>query len=502
MGFFGILWFTWLQVALFDIRFGVDSVFERICKGAQFGVMTGFAVVGPAYNAGWGDDLVKGAQALQAFQTLSIILMVSRLILLAQYGLVLFHLRGHKKTWAPLFIHMLVLFVAAMIFLGLYFSFGKNSGDNSLIAWYVVISLEACVILLISGKYKFLSFRKTCIVERLGLLTLIILGEGVIGLCSSIQKVGSDQQFGSDIIGMIICGVVIIYTQWMLYFDQTEVDKVGTVRQLVWTILHFPYHVSILLLVEGVSQLSVWRKLIDYWNSLSDILAAIPDPTGPDNIEQYLDYIAGNMTDFVNIFNENLGKLKYVPPDISANLTSLGNFWNETFEQGFNVTNATYEAYSELNEIYFAGAVFAADNFGVEAPEEVLKEAKTSDEVLSALFQFTFQTIYLYFFICAGLSLIFTSILFFFGKRHKVRGDFLNIFFRILMGLGLALLSIMATSNNYDYEFSYAMYVDSPWILPTVTIVFFIVVVVDNVLINYVRKLVTKSGAYTPANAV
>ena len=114
----------------------------------------------------------------------------------------------------------------------------------------------------------------------------------------------------------------------------------------------------------------------------------------------------------------------------------------------------------------------------------------------------TFTTIFIYFFICAGLSLILTSFLFFFGKRNKVRGDFLNIFIRILVGLGLMLIVIMnsltsdAGVNNYE-TFAYG-----PWMLPTVTIALAIVVVIDNLLINYVRKLVTGRGTYAPANDV
>ena len=481
---------------MFDIRFGVDSVFERICKGLQFGVMTGFAVVGPAYHVGWdAEEGEKAAQSLLAFQSLSLILMASRLILFFQYGIVLVWMRRYKKTWAPMFIHMLVLFVAAMIFLGLYFSFGKESGDNSLIAWYVVVALEGAVILLISAKYKFLSFRKTCIVERLGLLTLIILGEGVIGLCSSIQKVGSDQQFGSDIIGMIICGVFIIYAQWMLYFDQTETDRVGTVRQLIWTIVHFPYHVSILLLVEGVSQLSVWRKLLDYWFGLIDSINAIPNPRDEEEIPEIINKLNETMQEFFNVFNENLGKLKFQVPYIDDDLVYLGDLYKDYFNNNTDAANSTNttEAIGNIwGDVYSMGANFAADNLGIEPPEFAQKEAQTPDEYLNSLFDTTFQTVFLYMFICAGFTLIFTSVLFFFGKRHKVRGDYLNIGFRMLMGLGLALLSIMATSSNADYQYSYDMYTSSAWILPTVTIVFAIVVIIDKLLINYVRHLVKK----------
>jgi len=43
VGFFCVLWFTWYQVGLYDVRFSMDSLFERIAKALQFGVMIGFA---------------------------------------------------------------------------------------------------------------------------------------------------------------------------------------------------------------------------------------------------------------------------------------------------------------------------------------------------------------------------------------------------------------------------------------------------------------------------
>jgi hypothetical protein len=50
MGFFCILWFTWCQTSLFDIRFVTDSWMERMAKACHLGVMVGLAVVGPNYD--------------------------------------------------------------------------------------------------------------------------------------------------------------------------------------------------------------------------------------------------------------------------------------------------------------------------------------------------------------------------------------------------------------------------------------------------------------------
>jgi len=45
IGFFCVLWFTWYQVGLYDVRFSMDSLFERVAKALQFDVMIGFAYV-------------------------------------------------------------------------------------------------------------------------------------------------------------------------------------------------------------------------------------------------------------------------------------------------------------------------------------------------------------------------------------------------------------------------------------------------------------------------
>ena len=67
--FFGL---PWLQITLFDARFSVDSVFDRVCKALQFGVMVGFAVIGPKFST--------DGDAPGAMRSLSLILMASRIL--------------------------------------------------------------------------------------------------------------------------------------------------------------------------------------------------------------------------------------------------------------------------------------------------------------------------------------------------------------------------------------------------------------------------------------
>ena len=451
-----MLWFTWLQISLFDVRFGTDSVFERICKGLQFGIMAGFAVVGPGYKIGWTADDKEAPQAILAFKTLSLIVMLSRMILVVQYAVVLWWLRPYKKVVLPMLSHITILFVTAMVFLGLFFSLTPESGASSMLAWYITIGFETAIILLVSGRYRFLTFRRTCIYERLGLLTLIILGEGIIGLCSSIQKIGSDLHFGSDIVGMIISGIVIIYCLWMLYFDQIETNRVGTLRQQLWIMTHFPFHVAILLVVEGVSQLCVWRKLIDVVNALMGSLDALDNK---DNVDASM-LLHGLMEDFFKPFEENAGHRKVEQPDLDDLFSDLSLATNETV------------AGDTTQRILAHGVNFAAESFGIEPPEKSREHAESEMDVVNSLTTETFDTIFVYFFIAAGLALIIASVLFLLGKRHKIRADYINLTVRTLAGAGLALLVTMGLSKDPNIARSATAFAWSAWVLPSVAITY------------------------------
>lgn len=52
VGFFGILWSTWFQITLHDVRFARDSLYERTCKTIQFIAFVGLALVGSKFNPG------------------------------------------------------------------------------------------------------------------------------------------------------------------------------------------------------------------------------------------------------------------------------------------------------------------------------------------------------------------------------------------------------------------------------------------------------------------
>ena len=89
-----------------------------------------------------------------------------------------------------------------------------GSSNNIYYLWYVLSFLEAAAILTASGKWKALGFRKTHLLERIGLLSMIVVGEGVIGVTKTIGKLmgsaGPDIRSVQQVISII--AVLVIYS--------------------------------------------------------------------------------------------------------------------------------------------------------------------------------------------------------------------------------------------------------------------------------------------------
>lgn len=205
MGFFSILWFTWLQVVLYDVRFGVDSLYERIRKLVHFGVMVGFAIVGNSFQPG------SSSSNYHALRQISLILIVSRVNLITQYGYLLYWAKGYtKKVKPPILMHMAAFAIGELIILGVFFTFKPGSPNKAYICWYFIIFFEALAVFISSSRWQAISFERTSLIERCGLLTLIILGEGIIVLTKAMNYAVTGQNISPAIIGQIISAVLII----------------------------------------------------------------------------------------------------------------------------------------------------------------------------------------------------------------------------------------------------------------------------------------------------
>jgi hypothetical protein len=110
IGFFAFLWITWYYLALFDLRFSTDSIFERVAKALHIGVIIGFAVVCPT----WPSDK---RYITKSYKMISFLIMASRLVLASQYAVALFFWRKLRlHTSLPLALTCMVYIISGVLY--------------------------------------------------------------------------------------------------------------------------------------------------------------------------------------------------------------------------------------------------------------------------------------------------------------------------------------------------------------------------------------------------
>ena len=149
------------------------------------------------------------------------------------------------------------------------FKEGDQSHRRVYVVWYVVMVIEAAAVVTISSVWRMLSFKKTHLMERMSLLTLIVIGEGAIGVTKTVSRLMG--KYGLDVEGcfLIMCIIGVLVLLWALYFDNFPHGHYGTIRQQVWSILHFPFQLAIVGVVEGSQQVALARYVIKNWKKIN-----------------------------------------------------------------------------------------------------------------------------------------------------------------------------------------------------------------------------------------
>lgn len=86
----------------------------------------------------------------------------------------------------------------------------EQSHQGVYLVWYVVMVIETISIIGISSVWRMLSFKKTHLMERMSLLTLIVIGEGAIGVTKTVSRVMGKS--GLDVEGctLVFCVILVL----------------------------------------------------------------------------------------------------------------------------------------------------------------------------------------------------------------------------------------------------------------------------------------------------
>jgi low temperature requirement protein LtrA len=140
-------------------------------------------------------------------------------LLAIQYLVVLFFTwrARYAKLYLPLGLMFLIYAVAMAAFAAMTPAFAGESNNHRLVylVWYVVATVEAIAVVSISCAWRMLSFKKTHLMERMSLLTIIVIGEGAIGVTKTVSRLMG--KHGLDVEGcfLIMCIIIILVSYFL-----------------------------------------------------------------------------------------------------------------------------------------------------------------------------------------------------------------------------------------------------------------------------------------------
>ncbi|KAL2831815.1 nineteen complex-related protein 2-domain-containing protein [Aspergillus cavernicola] len=455
IGFLGVIWFSWLQVTMFDIRFARDSLFERICKAIQLGAMVGFASAGTRFTTHIREENVW------AFQSLSLILGGSRFLLAIQYTVSIMLIRKRMSSAAKgLCVIAGTLFVTSLIYMGMFFAFGEENSARSYIwtVWFVLFWVEMWTVITTSCFTPGIGFQDTHLNVRMGLLTLIIIGEGVISVTRIVNKTVRPGGWTKWSFVHILGVTTNVYFIWQEYFDLTPRRPMGTVGQQIWAQLHFPFHVVLVLLLEGSQILALTLDItLKLQYLVETILFACEEPQ--PHPELAIRLLRQTIEDMEIEYNRGAINEQKAIYEI---LDDLPNYHlcplNGTI--GFRLTRDLF------NDLVgnVTSALFASMRI---VPPRSADVSRMDSSQLLRMYVKLLGFVYVYFFIVASLAMFLFAAFGFIARRHdKPFAMRIGVAVRII--LGVVLVSLTTFAKNFELAYAF---MKSPTILYAFTFV-------------------------------
>ena len=253
----------------------------------------------------------------------------------------------------------------------------------------------------------------------------------------------------------------------MLYFDQFSSDRFGTVRQQIWSLLHYPLHMAILLCVEGNTSLIVWNSAVQAlkWMWSLEPLNYSDPAVGFDDTNAYLGYLNGTMYDINSRFRSKYWNTTY---DWKLNLTAIENY---TATYGFRTDEWNNRTGDVVRYLFDSAQVFVfeAHADSLAKLNAVTAPSSSPRSKLHSVYD-VFNVTVMQFCIGGGAMLLILATMYWFNKLHKSKHEFGEMINRVVVGFTLIIVGVAAvigdkTTNGLKFKASH-------WIIPIVVLLF------------------------------
>jgi low temperature requirement protein LtrA len=237
------VWWSWIGTAFFATRFYTDDIGHRLLLLLQMGGAGAMAVnISGAFS-----NTFSGFALSYAFM---------RLILVIEYVRVFRTTLESPQSVNPLVKRYIIGFsIAAIIWL---ISAFVSVTEIRLALWVIGLTIDFATPNTAGKLHSKFAPHISHLPERMGLFTLIVLGESIAGIVT-----GMTEQVW-DVYSVIEAslGLCISFSLWWLYFDSTGGLPIQILREkgrislyLIWLYTHFPLVVAITAVGVGIRRL-------------------------------------------------------------------------------------------------------------------------------------------------------------------------------------------------------------------------------------------------------
>lgn len=278
----------------------------------------------------------------------------------------------------------------------------------------------------------------------------------------------------------------------MIYFDWIHEELFGTIRQQIWSFLHFPLHVALVLAVEGASQCITWTAAVrrnynllqqfSQWNRTLDSFTSTSIPASTfQQAAAEMNHTALQLIDrslsrsssllatsqgigyFYQVNNSAIPTIAAGPDDLEGAFNAFGWLFGILFNTVFKIAGFEPPASSaEADEAleYLQGPL----DFDAY-PHDYWREQSTENVTKAWT---VFEVTFVYFYVTTGCFLVLCTVLAWLNRGRKTKVFLFRLVFTAAVGVGIALLATM------DATGAVGGFVLSAWLLPTVTLCLFV----------------------------
>ncbi len=305
-------------------------------------------------------------------------------------------------------------------------------------------------------------------------------------------------------IGMITAATATIYCVFLVYFDWMRHLQLPALRQQIWTALHYPFHLSLVLFMRGFTQLILFGKAFNVLDQIADGWQYDPTP-GTQTLDDLTNASSRAMAeDLAN--KTDLILTLYPPQDMVARLVvnhSIANIsmipdatwpklqqWLTTSNDSATLDDATVAGFTTLVEqviiIYAAIANSVSKSFGIDVGTEVkAKHPGDSNPIKLAENEVTIgektrqraRLVFAYTYVACGCTLV-LLVMMALVSRMAPLGRLPRMRFVIctLFGVGIALAAVVFFAPDKADAF-----LDSAWPIPAIALGWLVVTVLVHV---------------------